>query len=147
MCHQSRNHGDSPTISYSSVIVSNDIPSSWKIPSLKRKHTMNDQEHFNCIRQCERQLEKESICNDVRFVFTTICFVDSSFIFMLVVFIFVYWCPTRFPYQIMFVSLTVTRRVPLVEQELLTLPEHPSSPPDSWARFAHSLAFYIVFWK
>ena len=77
MCHQSRNHGDSPTISYSSVIVSNNIPSSWKIPSLKRKHTMNDQEDFNCIRQCKRQLEKESICNDVRFVFTTISFVEN----------------------------------------------------------------------
>jgi hypothetical protein len=42
-----------------------------------------------------------------------------------------YRCPTRFPYQIMFVSLIVTRRVPLVEKVLPTLPVHLSSPQDS----------------
>ena len=59
------------------------------------------------------------------FVCTLICFVSGSFLFML------YWCPTRFPYQIMFVSLIVTRRVPLVEKELPTLLVHLSSPQDS----------------
>ena len=36
----------------------------------------------------------------------------------------IYWCPTRFPNQKMFMSLIVTRLVPLVKQEVLILPEH-----------------------
>ena len=41
---------------------------------------------------------------------------------------------------------TVTQRVQLVEQELLTLPGHLSSPPVySGARVAQSLAFCVVF--
>ena len=40
----------------------------------------------------------------------------------------------------------VTRRVPHVEQELLTLPENMSSPPVfSGVRFVRSLVFCIVF--
>ena len=40
----------------------------------------------------------------------------------------------------------VTRRVPHVEHELLTLPENMSSPPVfSAVRFARSLVFHIVF--
>ena len=40
----------------------------------------------------------------------------------------------------------VTRRVPLVEQELLTLPEHMNSPPVfSGVRVARSLVFGVVF--
>ena len=40
----------------------------------------------------------------------------------------------------------LTRRVPLVEQELLTLPEHPSSPPVfSVVRVARSLAWCVCF--
>ena len=58
-------------------------------------------------------------------------------------------CPlgSRFPY----ISsnrelLTVTRRVSLMEQELLTFPEHPSSPPVlSEVRVPQSLLFCIVF--
>jgi len=42
--------------------------------------------------------------NDVRFVFTPICVVGGSCLCMLFVFINVYWCPTRFKYQMMFVS-------------------------------------------
>jgi hypothetical protein len=48
-------------------------------------------------------------------------------LFMSFVFIYVYWCPTRFPYQMLLVCLTVTWPVSLVEQELLTLPGHLSS--------------------
>jgi hypothetical protein len=43
--------------------------------------------------------------NDVRFVLTPICFVGVFDSFMLFGFIYVYWCPARFPYQIMFASL------------------------------------------
>ena len=42
--------------------------------------------------------------------------------------------------------LTVTRRVPHVEHELLTLPEYPSSTPVfSGIRVGHSLAFWVMF--
>jgi hypothetical protein len=40
----------------------------------------------------------------------------------------------------------LTRRVPLVEQELLTLPEHMSSPPVfSGVRVTRSLVLYVCF--
>ena len=40
----------------------------------------------------------------------------------------------------------LTRRVPLVEQELITLPEHPSSPPIfSGVRVTWSLVVYVCF--
>ena len=40
----------------------------------------------------------------------------------------------------------LTRWVPLVEQELLTLPEHPSSPPFfSGVRVTQSLVLYVCF--
>ena len=40
----------------------------------------------------------------------------------------------------------LTRRVPLVEQELLTLPEHLSSPPVfSGVRVTRSLVLYVCF--
>ena len=56
----------------------------------------------------------------------------SSLLFFLLGFIFqsyhlyfnIYWCPTRFPNQKMFVSLVVTRSVSLVEQEAIIRPEH-----------------------
>jgi hypothetical protein len=40
----------------------------------------------------------------------------------------------------------LTRRVPLVEQEIPTLPEHPSSPPVfSWVRVSRSLVLWVCF--
>jgi len=64
-------------------------------------------------------------------------------IFVIFVFIYVYWCSTRFPYQMMFASFNCnTRLVSLVEQELPILPEHPVF---SAVRVAQSLAFYAVF--
>ena len=41
--------------------------------------------------------------------------------------IYVHWCPTRFPYQMMFGRLTITRRVSPVEEELLTPSKHSSA--------------------
>jgi hypothetical protein len=40
-------------------------------------------------------------------------------------------CRKHFPHSWLITGFVtrLTRRVPLVEQELLTLPEHPSSPP------------------
>ena len=63
---------------------------------------------------------KSSHCA-VRFVFAAI-FVIGGSRFMYVVY--VCWCPMRFLYQMMFVSLTVTRRVSHVEQKLLSRLEH-----------------------
>ena len=49
------------------------------------------------------------------------------------------WLITRFVTRL-------TRRVPLVEQELLTLPEHLSSPPVfSWVRVTLSLDLCVCF--
>jgi hypothetical protein len=39
--------------------------------------------------------------------FTLICFVGVHALFMLFVFIIVNWCPTRFPYHIIFVSFNI----------------------------------------
>ena len=61
---------------------------------------------------------------------------------MLIVHFYAYWCPTRFSFQIML--LTVTRRVSHVEQELLTLPENLSSPPQ-WGSFYQIFSEQIVF--
>jgi hypothetical protein len=36
-------------------------------------------------------------------------------LFMLFVFTYAYWCPTRFPYHMMFMSFNVTQQVSLVE--------------------------------
>ena len=43
--------------------------------------------------------------NDVRFVLTPTCFVGIHVFCMLFVFIYVYWCSTRFLYLMMYVSL------------------------------------------
>ena len=61
-------------------------PAAGRYPSLTRKPTMNAQEHFTCIRQCERQFEQESIYNDVWFFFTLICFV-GNFIYVLCIYL------------------------------------------------------------
>ena len=50
-----------------------------------------------CTLRCPRK-------NDVRFVFITICFVWNSCFIDIFVLIYVYWCPTRFLYQMMLVS-------------------------------------------
>jgi len=49
--------------------------------------------------------------SDVRFAVAPIWFVGLRDLFMLFVFIYVYWCTTRFPYQLMFVSYSNTTGV------------------------------------
>ena len=54
--------------------------------------------------------------------------------------------PVRKKLQILFWSPSIIAKVPYVEQELRTLPEHPSSPPYfSGVRVAWSLVFCVVF--
>jgi len=48
---------------------------------------------------------------------------------MLFVFIYIHWFSTRFHFWWSSCRLTVTRRVSLVEQELLIISEHMSSIP------------------
>ena len=66
---------------------------------------------------------------------------------MLFVFIYVYWCPTWFPYQMMFVSLTVTRRVSHVKHDWTANPSgiHEFTPVFSGLRVAWSLIFCVMF--
>jgi hypothetical protein len=52
-----------------------------------------------CYVRCDFRVK-----NYVRFALFPNCFVDAHVLFMLFVFIYVYWCPTQFPYQMMFVS-------------------------------------------
>ena len=79
--------------------------------------------------------------NYVQFVF--IPFVFKGFmIYLLFVFIYVFWCPTRFQYQMVFASFNSN------EQELLTLSEHPNSSPIFSGVCVHqSLVFCVVFCK
>ena len=65
---------------------------------------------------------------------------------MTVVFIYEYWCPTRFPYYKMHCRLTVTRWVSLVRQKL----KKPSGAPEFHAIFsevhvARCLAFCVLW--
>ena len=66
---------------------------------------------------------------------------------MLFVFIYVYWCPTWFPYQMMLVSLTVTRRVSHVKHDWTANPSgiHEFTPVFSGLRVAWSLIFCVMF--
>ncbi len=60
-------------------------------------------------------------------------------------------CPTHFPVLSSFMTYhrfvtRLTRRVSLVEQELLTIPKHLSSPPVfSGIRVTRSLVLYVCF--
>jgi hypothetical protein len=66
---------------------------------------------------------------------------------VLVVFIYVYWCPTWIPHHMLFVSFnSYTRGATLVEQELPTFPARLSSPPAfSGVHVAQCVAFCVVF--
>jgi len=65
--------------------------------------------------------------NDVQFISNPICLWGLMFYLFYHVFIYVYWCPTRFHFR--WCSFRLTRRESHVEQELLTLLEHLRSPP------------------
>ena len=55
--------------------------------------------------------------------------VSEVHIFLLLfLYIYAYWCPTQCLCQMMSCRLAVTRWVSRVEQELLVLPEHLSTP-------------------
>jgi len=67
---------------------------------------------------------------------------------MLLVFIYVhvYWCPTRFPYQMIHVFVSFNTADSHGEQELLTLLEHlSSSPVFRGVHVAGFLVFCVMF--
>ena len=72
------------------------------------------------------------------------CFVGSScFINVICIYVLV---SNTIPFQMMFVSFNSNMTVSLVEQELITLPEHLSSAPVySGVRIARSFVFFVVF--
>ena len=88
-------------------------------------------------------------CCDVRYDFRVKTMLGSSLfpfvlsrvhvLFMLSVFIYVYWWPTQFPCQKIFVSFNSTTTT---EQQLLTLPEF--APGFSEVRVAQSFGFCVV---
>ena len=71
----------------------------------------------------------------------------SCFIDVICIYLRVYWCPTWFPYQMMFVSLTVTRRMPHVKHDWTANPSgiHEFTPIFSGLRVAWSLIFCVMF--
>ena len=89
---------------------------------------------FSSVLWCSRK-------NDVRFVSTPICFVvDPCFISVI--------CGVQqdFHFSLCSCHLTVTGQVSLVDQELPTFPEHPSSlPVFSGVHVAWSLVFCVMF--
>jgi hypothetical protein len=75
--------------------------------------------------------------NDVWFIFIPCCFVGFMF-YLCYLYLFTY-TSVKYDFHIRWCSrcLTITRRVSRVEQEQLTLPEHPSSP--SIFSFLHNI--------
>jgi hypothetical protein len=73
-------------------------------------------------------------------------FQSFNVLLMLFEFIYVYWCSTRFPYHVMLVSF-VTRRVSLVEQELLTIQDRMCSFLLFVEYVLLTLVFSVVFRK
>ena len=74
------------------------------------------------------------------------CVGGNHALFMLFVFIYAYWCPTRFPYQMMFVSFNgnttgVTRGTGIAKPS--EAPEF--TPVFSGVRVALSLVFCVMF--
>ena len=59
---------------------------------------------------------------------SSLFFFRGFIILFMFFFSFIYWFPKRFRVKWCSCRLTVSRQVSLVEQELLTLPEHMSSP-------------------
>ena len=71
------------------------------------------------------------------------CFVGDHPLFMLFVSIKVHWSPARLSYQMTFGSFNGNKMGVTVEQELLTIPDHQSSPSGfSGARLTFSLSFF-----
>jgi hypothetical protein len=100
------------------------------------------------LHDCNAGLFRFPRTNDSRFVLTPICFVSGSCFHLCYLYLFtntglqhdfkIRWCSCR---------LAITRRVPLVETKLLTLPEHTSSalPVCIGVCVTQSLLFCVVF--
>jgi len=118
-------------------VISNSSPVSWYMTNWKVPGITGMKSH---LQRQNRYLQKQTIIvclygsvhvtrsnvsYDIR-IKTTIFLVGSYFICYLYLFTYI-WCQISFPNHMMFV-FNCNTRVPLVEQELLTLPKHLSSP-------------------
>ena len=96
-------------------------------------------------------------CCDVRYdfrvntmfdscVLTPICFVGGSVLFMSIVFIYVFWCATRLPNKMMFVSFNSSTTGATCGAETANPCEaHEFSPVFSGVRVSRSSVFCIMF--
>ena len=79
-------------------------------------------------------------------VLTPICFVEGSVLFMSIVFIYVFWCPTRFLYQMMFVSCkSSTMGATCGAETANPCGAHDFTPAFSGVRVSRSSVFCIKF--
>ena len=79
-------------------------------------------------------------------VLTPICFVEGSVLFMSIVFIYVFWCPTRFLYQMMFVSCkSSTMGATCGAETANPCGAHDFTPAFSGVRVSRSSVFCIMF--
>ena len=79
-------------------------------------------------------------------VLTPICFVEGSVLFMSIVFIYVFWCPTRFLYQMMLVSCTSSTMGATCGAETANpCGAHDFTPAFSGVRVSRSSVFCIMF--
>ena len=79
-------------------------------------------------------------------VLTPICFVEGSVLFMSIVFIYVFWCPTRFLYQMMFVSCkSSTMGATCGAETANPCGAHDFTPAFSGVRVSRSSVFCIIF--
>jgi hypothetical protein len=85
--------------------------------------------------------------NDVGFVLTPICLVGARKIYLCYLYLLTYTGVQHdFHTRLCFCHLTVTQRVSHVDQELLTLPEHPSLPSVFiGVRVSRCLVFCVMF--
>ena len=87
--------------------------------------------------------------NDVRFIFASILVVGAHGLFKL--FIFIWYLQTllgvnREYHIICSYRLTLIRRIPLIVQELPTIPEHPSSHPWDLVEFVLLRIWFYSVW-
>ena len=71
-----------------------------------------------------------------------------NIIFMLFVFIYVYWCLSRFSFRMIFVLFNSDTTVSLMKKELITSPEHLNLPPcgSCCSVFGFLCSVLLLFW-
>ena len=72
----------------------------------------------------------------------------GNVLFMLFVFIFTYWCPTRFLYQMMYVKFNSTMTGVTCGAETVNPSRTPQlTPAFNWVHIARSIVFCVMFYR